>query len=439
VPSVGVAAVVMRRIAAKDRRRARVRAALPAAGVHALTLRSSRTGFQRASPASSQPLTLNVRRRSMKLSTYSSQGRDNNFNLIRMVAALAVLVTHSFALAIGTGDAEPFRGTLGMTMGSIAVDVFFITSGFLVTSSLLNRQSIIEFIWARALRIFPALLMMLFLTVFLLGVLFTSLPIPTYLSSSETYIYLAKCATLFMGVAYNLPGVFDNNPYKNAVNGSLWTLPHEVRMYAILALVWFALRIAPKFQLIGFKVIVVTFSLVAGIYILAGHFYFHYESKFAKLFFMFFVGATFYILREYIVLSRWLFWFLVILLTVATSNKHAFFVVYVFAIAYILFYLAYVPSGLIRKYNQLGDYSYGIYIYAFPVQQSVAALIPGVSVSQMILISATYTLLFATLSWHILERRSLELKANYIGHTRKLLAFCLTRRSRGTAQKRAAP
>ncbi|MEI6334978.1 MAG: acyltransferase [Methylococcaceae bacterium] len=374
----------------------------------------------------------------MKLSNYS-QGRDNNFNLIRIIAALAVLVTHSFALAIGTGDAEPFRGTLDMTMGSIAVDVFFITSGFLVTSSLLNRQSIIEFIWARALRIFPALLMMLFLTVFLLGVLFTTLPIPTYLSLSETYIYLAKCATLFMGVAHYLPGVFDSTPYDREVNGSLWTMPHEVRMYAVLASVWFVLRITPKLQLIGFKVIVVTFALMAGIYILAGHLYFHFESpessvsRFAKLFFMFFVGATFYILREYINLSRWLFWFLVIGLAVATSNKHAFFVIYVFASAYILFYLAYVPSGLIRKYNQLGDYSYGIYIYiyAFPVQQSVAALIPGVSVIQMILISATFTILLAILSWHILERRALKLKAHYIGHTRKFLAFGLTLRTRG--------
>ena len=375
----------------------------------------------------------------MKLSHYT-QGRENNFNLIRIVAAFAVLVTHSFALAIGTADAEPFQGTLGMTLGSIAVDVFFITSGFLVTSSLLNRQSIIEFIWARALRIFPALLIMLLLTVFLLGVLFTTLPIPTYLSSSETYIYLAKCATLFTGVALHLPAVFDSNPYKSAVNGSLWTMPHEVRMYAVLAtLVWFALRIIPNLRLIGFKVIVVTFALMAGIYILAGHLYFHFESpensisRFAKLFFMFFVGATFYILRGYIALSRWLFWLLAIGLALATINKHAFFVVYIFSSAYILFYLAYVPYGLIRKYNQLGDYSYGIYIYAFPVQQSVAALLPGVSVRQMILISTIFTITLAILSWHILERRALKLKAHYIGHTQKLLAFGLTLRTRGDA------
>lgn len=99
----------------------------------------------------------------MKLSHYT-QGRDNNFNLIRIVAAMAVLITHSFAL---TGLAEPFRDSLGMSMGDIAVDIFFITSVFLVTASILTRQSALEFLWARILRIYPALLVMLFITVFI--------------------------------------------------------------------------------------------------------------------------------------------------------------------------------------------------------------------------------------------------------------------------------
>lgn len=338
-----------------------------------------------------------------------------------MVAALAVLVTHSYAIVTGAGDAEPFRSALGMTMGSMAVDVFFTTSGFLVVSSLLTRQSTIEFIWARVLRIFPALLVMLVLTVFGLGVLFTTLPTSTYLSSSKTYIYFAKCATLLMGVAYELPGVFDSNPYKSAVNGSLWTMPHEIRMYAILAITWFALRITPRSRLIRLKIIVVTFASAAGIYIIAEHLLLHSQSNFARLFFMFFLGATFYILKEYIVLSHRLFWFLVIGLLVAASNKDTFFLAYIFSIAYILFYIAYVPSGAIRKYNQLGDYSYGLYIYAFPVQQSIAALVPGVSVSQMILTSATATILLATLSWHLVERKSLKFKEHYVGHTRRFL------------------
>ena len=347
-----------------------------------------------------------------------SQGRDNNFNLIRIIAAFAVLVTHSFALAIGSGAAEPFRESLGMTIGMIGVDIFFITSGFLVTASLLTRQSIVEYVWARVLRIFPALLVMLLLTVFVLGVFFTSLPLYSYFSDTRTYVYLAKCSTLFAGVASTLPGVFDSNPYKSSVNGALWTMPCEVRMYAILAFIWLALGIAQKYRSKVFKISIVSYAGLSGIYVLASHFYFP-TSQFTKLSFMFFTGAAFYFLKNYILLSRSLFRLIVLALVLsAIGNKHIFYVVYILSIAYLLFFLAYVPYGHIRKYNLLGDYSYGIYIYAFPVQQSVAALIPGVSVIFMILISAAATILLSATSWHLLERRALGLKGHYVGHTR---------------------
>ena len=356
----------------------------------------------------------------MKLSSFS-QGRNNNFNLIRIVAALAVLVTHSFALV---GDAEPFGQSLGMTMGSIAVDVFFITSGFLVTASLLTRQSIIEFVWARVLRIYPALLILVLFTVFVLGVYFTSLPLSTYFTSGRTYTYLLKCSTLVsLGVPFKLPGVFDNNPYKSAVNGSLWTMPYEVRMYAILAVVWFALRITRTYRLKAFQLIIITYAVLSGIYVLAIPFYFPTVNYLVKLSFMFFTGSSFYVLKEHIHLSSLFFWFIVIALAFAIGNVRLFYVIYTLSIAYLLFFMAYVPSGYIRNYNRLGDYSYGIYIYAFPVQQSVAALIPGMSVVYMIVISATVSILLAAISWHILERRALSLKEHYVGHTRRWFGF----------------
>lgn len=364
-----------------------------------------------------------VKHLQMKLSNFT-QGRDNNFNLIRIVAALAVLITHSFALAIGTGKAEPFRESLGMTMGDSAVDVFFITSGFLVTASLLTRQSVIEFIWARVLRIFPALLIMLLLTVFGLGVFFTSLPIQSYLSDSRTYIYLVKCATLITGVDDNLPGVFHGNPYKYSINGSLWMMPYQIRMYAILAIIWVALRIKKRIRLRTFELAIVTGAIVAGVLVIAYHFYLLADSPFVRLFFMFFSGAAFYVLKERITLSRLLFWlFLITLLLSAIANKHAFFFVYALTIAYVVFYIAYIPSGRIRKYNLVGDYSYGVYIYAFPVQQTVAALVPGVSVFAMLLISASATLFLGVLSWHLLERRALGLKRLFVGQANRILTY----------------
>ncbi len=158
------------------------------------------------------------------------QGRNNNFNLIRIMAAIAVLITHCFTITMVSDAAEPLRASLGMSLGDIAVDVFFITSGFLVTASLLNRQNCIEFAWARILRIMPALLVMLVLTVFGIGVFFTTLPVSTYLADAQTYQYLLHGATLIRGVDMTLPGVFESNPH-HSVNAPLWTLPHEVQLY----------------------------------------------------------------------------------------------------------------------------------------------------------------------------------------------------------------
>jgi len=170
-----------------------------------------------------------------------SQSRDNNFNLIRMVAAFSVLVSHSFALT-GSGE-DPVKRLIGMvTLGDVAVDLFFVASGFLVTASLLKRQNGVDFVWARFLRIYPAFWVMLLLTLFVLGPLFTTLPLSDYLTQTSIYVRLAKAATVFIHTASTLPGVFEGNPLPRAVNGSLWTMPYEVRMYAILAVTWLLLR-----------------------------------------------------------------------------------------------------------------------------------------------------------------------------------------------------
>lgn len=356
----------------------------------------------------------------MKLSNLS-QNRDNNFNLIRIIAALGVLVTHCFALSVGTEKAEPLRDGIGMTLGSISVDVFFITSGFLVTSSLLNRRNAVEFTIARILRIFPALLVMLILTVFVLGTCFTTLPIRSYLSDHTTHVYLAKCSTLIFGVAYDLPGVFENNPYKGAVNGSLWSMRWELRMYALLAVLWLVLGIARSARLRVFKFCIVLCAVLSGIYVIVDHFSATGEIQFLHLSFMFFSGAAFYVLKEYISLSRPVFWILCIALICSMENKAIFFIVYTCSITYLLLFVAYVPSGFIRQYNLLGDYSYGIYIYAFPIQQTIAALIPGISVLEMFLISTPVTVLSGAISWHALEKRVLRLKNFFTVQTGRLV------------------
>lgn len=94
-----------------------------------------------------------------------------------------------------------------------------------------------------------------------------------------------------------------------------------------------------------------------------------------------------------------------LLVVCAFWQADVFFVLYCLVLPILLLLLAYVPQGNIRRFNQSGDYSYGIYIYAFPVQQLIVTAIPGVSVPVMIGLSFVITLLLAMLSWHLIEKK----------------------------------
>ena len=173
----------------------------------------------------------------MKLLSEYTVGRNNNFNLIRFAAAFMVLFSHSFVLIFGREGYEPLKSIIGFSLGDIAVDIFFIISGFLVTASLLLRNNLIAFAWNRFLRIYPALIIAVLFSVFIVGGLFTTLSTIDYLSDSETYKFLIKNTTLVFGSHIYLFHVFENAPYKNALNAPLWTLPWEVRMYGLLFII----------------------------------------------------------------------------------------------------------------------------------------------------------------------------------------------------------
>ncbi len=135
---------------------------------------------------------------------------------------------------------------------------------------------------------------------------------------------------------------------------------------------------------------------------------------------MFFTGSAFFVLRDRIVLSRSVFFSFLVVLLLSAYHPRLFFIVYSATLAYILFYLAFIPSGFFRAYNRSGDYSYGVYIYAFPVQQSIAASVPGVSVLSMAIYSSVITIILAALSWHLLEKHALKRKGHFANRTRKL-------------------
>ncbi len=338
------------------------------------------------------------------------EGRDNHFNLIRFVAALTVLVSHSFVLSSGHGENEPLRTTYGMPLGSIAVDVFFVTSGFLVCNSLVSRPNLVEFAAARALRIFPALWVVLAITVLLVGPALTTLTLGEFARSHETWRYVIKNATIVNGMAHTLPGVFGHNAYPSLVNGSLWTMTSEVRMYACLCAFWWLASLMSKRRVVWMGRTILLSCVVAGALTIhtrltsGGD---HWPS----LAFAFFTGSSFHVLRDKIKLSGVAASVLALALTISAVHRDAFYFVYSAAVGYLVLFAAYSRATPLLAFNRLGDYSYGLYIYGWLVQQLLVNAFPGIGTGPLMAASIIATLVCATASWHLVEKPALSKKA----------------------------
>lgn len=348
------------------------------------------------------------------------QSRDNNFNLIRFLAAALVILSHSFPLVLGKGNQDPLFDFLGITAGTFAVDIFFVSSGFLITHSFMSRHAYIYFIRSRILRIFPALIVANLLTFFSCYIISDYPNIFSYVSQNESLRFILKNSTLIFGVHFTLPDVFMTNPFPNVVNGSLWTLPHEIRLYGLLLLYFFVLSLHKKLfssalsrkylnklsKHLLLKIIVIsTFGLYAYCYTKG-----IYLPKYIKLCYLFFSGSLFYLYSPNILLKKSYILFLGGSMLITCFNQSAFHITYYLIIPYVTLYLAYIPKGLCRRFNSFGDYSYGLYIYAFPIQQIIIFSMPEITVFKMAIIAFFIALIVSILSWEFIEKKALRYK-----------------------------
>jgi peptidoglycan/LPS O-acetylase OafA/YrhL len=166
----------------------------------------------------------NVSGRGLGNSRDITRHRATNFDFLRLLAATFVVYGHSYPL---TGRVSP--SFCGNGFGSLGVKIFFSISGYMIASSWLHDPHFGRFWLRRALRILPALTVVVLLSVVVLGPLLTNLPLSIYLYSPQTFYYFYN---LVLYINYDLPGVFDQNIFPHAVNGNLWSLPAEVFMYA---------------------------------------------------------------------------------------------------------------------------------------------------------------------------------------------------------------
>lgn len=320
---------------------------------------------------------------------------DDNFHLLRLLAASLVVFGHSWAIALNPShDTDPLGERTGLFTGTVAVDMFFWVSGFLVTMSYSRRQSARDFILARVLRIFPALIVCVLASALVLGPLLTTLPVSDYFAMPATWDYLDHNLRLD-DIQWTLPGVFPSNPKAGIVNGCLWTLPGEIRMYEFVLIlgVLGLLRNATGFWC-GLTVLC---CLVAG----------WPETTWLQLddyreFAAFFAGgAACWFHREWIPVSTAVLVALVVLAAVASGDA-AYPLLLRLAIGYATLWLAY--GARLPKLERIGDYSYGIYLYGFPMQQLVAQWFPAWGPWISLGLSLPLSLACAVVSWHLVEK-----------------------------------
>lgn len=341
--------------------------------------------------------------------------RSSTLNLVRLVAAYAVLFSHSFALL---GLPQP-QVAPGVDLGVFAVLVFFVISGYLVWISWERASSPASYAANRFLRIYPALAVNVLVTAIVLGPMLTTLSFDRYFGGAHFWQFLIDNLKPW-GFYLHLPGVFESNPFPRTVNGSLWTISYEILMYAIVFGV--GLLGAARKPALAWAV----FALFAAMHVLLAiegrwatlgirgeanymGFRFDYLGLLAPFFWS---GALYAIHRHRIRLRGWIA-ALAAAAMLAASTSSAFVPVAWVALPYLVLYVGFAPP-LQRMPESRNDYSYGVYLYAWPVQQVVVSF--GMSPDQWALSLALTTVLtfaLAMLSWHFVEARALALKKTF--------------------------
>lgn len=159
--------------------------------------------------------------------------KNNNLDLFRLIAAALVIYGHAYALNPVAGATDFVRSILIFDYsGSLAVKMFFFISGLVVANSLISKDNLTEYAISRISRILPGLIFVLFISSFAIGPIISEYSLQDYFKEKYLYSYFLK--NIVFHTSYVLPGVFKTNPYPDAVNGSLWTLPYEVASYILL-------------------------------------------------------------------------------------------------------------------------------------------------------------------------------------------------------------
>jgi peptidoglycan/LPS O-acetylase OafA/YrhL len=331
--------------------------------------------------------------------------RKNNFDFLRVLAAFLVIYGHGLVIR-----GLPMQSLWGWSIPVFGVCIFFSISGYLVTDSRLRTPALSVFVWKRFLRIWPALFFVVVLTTFVLGPLVTQTPLTDYFGSGQTWAYLGNAALVFVP---GLPGAFDAPPLVGMVNGSLWSLPVEVACYATVPL---SCLLAPKVRV----PLLCTGAVALGL--LSARMF---EQK-TLLFFLgtnvaaaasvipyFLVGAAIRVLDAKLPLRLDVALGLVFLVLIVEARfPEQLPIALSFCLPYIIVSFGLASTPGLRNAALFGDLSYGLYLFAFPIERLLHELIGrGIGFYAYVAFATLCSACLAFASWHLIEKRALRLKA----------------------------
>jgi len=334
--------------------------------------------------------------------------RDNNFDFIRLFLAVLVIFSHSYPLGTGSEVAEPFNVLTRhqVTGGHIAVDLFFVISGFLITASFERSTSIGSYLKKRFLRIYPGFIVAMSLAVLVV--------LPASGGHMDATSHIGRMAD-FMGQTLRLQefrytGAFSNVPKPGPINGSVWSIQYEFWCYIGVILLGVLGALRSNRTLIGIFLCSILASYLFAVFrwTPGGKWLgtiFGYPPFWARLLPMYIVGVVAYKLRAHLLIRT--SWIMVAcgLLVAAAIMPYGWTLLFPVAGAYLVLVAAYHPAIRLHGWSRFGDFSYGTYLYAFPVQQMLMHWL-GHTVPpwKLFLMAAPITLLCAVISWHAVER-----------------------------------
>jgi peptidoglycan/LPS O-acetylase OafA/YrhL len=329
--------------------------------------------------------------------------RRNNFDALRLVAAVSVMFSHAFLIAQGTQKNEWLIRATGnqSILGLCGVFVFFAISGFLVTQSYEQTADPVRFLVKRALRIFPGLLVASLISALVLAPLVTTLEPGAFFSQPAPYRYVLG-TTLLSTKVHELPGVeFVKNPVGLEINGSMWTLRYEFMMYLMV------LALGTVRQL---RVPVLLGLFALGLACLEFEHRFAFLGGWGWLLAFFTAGMILYKLRGTRIFDGRVALLALAGLILSVPLRQFIPLFPVFG-CYLALWLALNPRLPALPAARWGDLSYGLYIYGWPVEEGVIWMLGGRGFWwQVLVLALPVTAALAALSWHFVERPALRLK-----------------------------